>query len=164
MYWAAVGTGSYGVTIPIDNFSGGIASLLLFDGDKNLVSERKIYIPKENVELEIKPDKKKYSPRENVNIHVKITGPKGKPLVSVLNIAVEDEWISQFSDSMEANIPPPGQFLLDSWLSRYQTKYSADDIDLLMATRKSILQQLRDTGLNKRTMTTTKNLKAWWGK
>ena len=67
LYWAAVGTGTYGVTIPIDNFSGGIASLLLFDGDKNLVSERKIYIPKENVGLEVKLDKKKYAPRENIS-------------------------------------------------------------------------------------------------
>ncbi len=164
LYWAAVGTGTYGVTIPIDNFSGGIASLLLFDGDKNLVSERKIYIPKENVGLEVKLDKKKYAPRENVNIHVRIREPKGKPLVSVLNVAVEDEWISQFSDSMETSIPPPAQFLLDSWLSRYQTKYSADDIDLLMATRKSILQQLRDTDLNKENYDDNKKLKSLVGK
>ena len=164
LYWAAVGTGNYGITIPIDNFPGGIARLLLFDGNKNFVSERKIYIPKENAELEVKPDKKKYSPRENVNIHVRVTGPKGKPLVSVLNVAVEDEWISQFSDSMEANIPPPGPFLLDSWLGRYQTKYSADDIDLLMATRKSILQQLPDTGLNKEDYDDNKKLKTLVGK
>ena len=164
MYWAAVGTGSYGVTIPIDKFPGGIARLLLFDGDKNFVSERKIYIPKENAELEVKPDKKKYSPRENVNIHVRVTGPKGKPLISVLNVAVEDEWISQFSDSMEANIPPPGQFLLNSWLDRYQSKYSADDIDLLMATRKSILLQLPDTGWNKEDYDDNKKLKSLVGK
>ena len=149
LYWAAVGAGNYGITIPIDNFPGGIVRLLLFDGDKNLVRERKIYISKENAELEIKPDKKKYSPRENVTIHVKVKGSKGKPLVSVLNVAVEDEWISQFSDSMEADIPPTDEFLLDSWLNRYQTKYSADDIDLLMATRRSIFRQPPDTGLDK---------------
>ena len=150
LYYAAVGTGNYGITIPTDNFPGGIVRLLLFDEHKTLISERKIYIPKENVELEIKPDKKKYSERENVSVHIKVTGPNGKPLASVLNVAVQDEWIEQFSDSIEANtLPPSGEFLLDSWLNRYHIKYAADDIDLLMATKKSIFQQPPDTGLNK---------------
>jgi hypothetical protein len=145
LYYAAVGTGTYGIIIPLDNFPGGIVRLLLFDENKNLVSERKIYIPKENVELEIKPDKKKYVERENVNAHVKVTDPNGKPLASVLNVSVEDESIQQLSDSIEANtLPPSGILLVDGWLSRYHSKYAADDIDLLMTTKRSIFQQSPD--------------------
>jgi TonB-dependent Receptor Plug Domain len=150
LYYAAVGTGNYGITIPIDDFPGGIVRLLLFDKNKTLISERKIYIPKKKVGLEIKPDKKKYSERENVSVHIKVTGPDGKPLASELNVAVQDEWIEQLSDSIEANtLPPSDEFLLDSWLNRYHIKYSADDIDLLMATKKSIFQQSFPIGLNK---------------
>ena len=91
LYYAAVGTGSYGITIPIDNFPGGITRLLLFDGNNSLVSERDFYIPKENVGIEVKPDKKKSSNRENITLHLKITGTNGVPLASVVNIAVEDQ-------------------------------------------------------------------------
>ena len=150
LYWAAVGSGNYGITIPIDNFPGGIVRLLLFDENKNLVSERKIYIPKENVELEVKPDKNKYSPRENVNVHIKVSNSLGKPLVSELNVAVEDERVQKYSDSMEINAnSPPEQVLLNSWVNRSHEKYSDDDIDLLMVTKKSVFPSSVDTSLNK---------------
>ncbi|HEV8505660.1 MAG TPA: TonB-dependent receptor plug domain-containing protein [Chitinophagaceae bacterium] len=146
LYWAAVGAGSYGITIPTDNFPGGIVRLLLFDGKKNLVSERKIYIPKENVEIEVKPDKKRYSPRENVNLHLKISQPTREPLVSMLNIAVEDERVQKFSDSIETNgTAPPNELLFHSWLKRFKAKYSDDDIDLLMITRKPDFRPPFDT-------------------
>jgi TonB-dependent receptor-like protein len=152
LYWAAVGTGTYGITIPIGDFPGGIVRLLLFDGTKNLASERKIFVPKDNVEFEVKADKKKYSEREKVNLHIKLSQPTGEPLVSTLNVAVEDERIQKFSDSLEVNAtPPPNEFLFDSWLNRYRTKYSDDDIDLLMITRKSIFWPPSDTSVRENT-------------
>ena len=160
LYWAAVGAGSYGITIPIADFPGGVTRLLLFDGHKNLVGERKIFIPKENAELEVKPGKKEYSRRENAEIHIKTTGSSGKSIVSILNIAVEDERIQKFSDSMEITMnPPAGDFLLGSWLSRHHTKYSDDDIDLLMITRKSVLRQSLDTSRSKETVDYDDNTK-----
>ncbi|WP_018614737.1 TonB-dependent receptor [Segetibacter koreensis] len=150
LYYAAVGTGNFGLTIPIDRLPGGIARLLLFDENKNLVSERKIYIPKENVSVEIKPDKEQYSKRAPVNLHIKVSGPNGKPVASVINVAVEDAGIAQISDSIDANTPPPfDTFLLNNWLHRYHTKYSADDIDLLLATRKASFQQPSGKSINR---------------
>jgi hypothetical protein len=141
LYYAAVGTGNYGITIPIDNFPGGITRLLLFDGNNSLVSERDFYIPQENVDIEVMPDKRKSSSRENITLHLKITGTNGVPLASVLNIAVEDQEIQQLSDTVAASTAPPfNEFLLDHWLARYQAKYSLNDIDLLLTTRKSIFQ------------------------
>ncbi|QEC69172.1 hypothetical protein FRZ67_18330 [Panacibacter ginsenosidivorans] len=136
--YAAVGTGSYGITIPLENFPHGIARLLLFDENKQLLSERKIYVPKEDVQIEIKPGKKKYDARENAAIHIKLTDPNSNPVAASLNVAVQDEWISQFADSIEVDAPPPSnELLLDKWVQLNNSKYSADDIDLLMATLTS---------------------------
>ena len=149
LYFAAMGSGSYGITIPTGNFPGGIVRLLLFKDNKTLVSERQIYIPKQNVIPEINTDKKKYAGRENVQAHIKMTGPDGKPLKSALNVSVQSEWMQQFSDSIDANtIPRSDEFLLDAWISKYPAKYSADDIDLLLAAGKAISRQPADTGSN----------------
>jgi hypothetical protein len=133
--YAAVGTGNYGITIPLENFPGGIARLLLFDENKQLLSERKIYVPKEDVQVELKPGRKKYDARDNAAIHIKLTGPNGDPIAASLNVAVQDEWISQFADSITADaLPPSNELLLDKWLALNNTKYSTEDLDLLMTT------------------------------
>jgi TonB-dependent SusC/RagA subfamily outer membrane receptor len=145
LYYAAVGNGNYAVDIPIQKLPGGIVRLLLFNDDKKLIAERKIYIPKEAVALEIKSDKEEYSKRDNIKLHIKAAGTDGGPVASVLNVAVEDESIQRLSDTMEFTMPPASNEFFESWLARYQTKYSADDIDLLLVTRKSILSQSFDT-------------------
>ena len=148
VYFAAVGAGEYGITIPTDNFPGGVVRLLLFKENKTLVSERKIYIPKQNVVAEIKSDKNKYPGREKVEVHIKLTGPEGKPLTAALNVAVQSEGLEQFQGIEASTVPPPGEILLDGWLSRYSANYSAEDIDRLLVTRKSISQRPADSGLS----------------
>src|SRR4030095_12793938 len=62
---------------------------------------------------------------------------------------VQSEWMQQFSDSIDANtIPRSDEFLLDAWISKYPAKYSADDIDLLLAAGKATSRQPADTGSN----------------
>ncbi len=140
LYYAAAVTGNYGITIPIDSIPGGIVRLLLYDSNKNLVSERKIYIAKENVGLEIKPDKKTYNAREKVNLHVKLTGPHNKPVLSILTVAVNKEMVARLSNDMDEDMAPPSNtFLLDTWLDKYKTKFSEEDIDLVLVTKKSLL-------------------------
>jgi len=148
VYFAAVGAGEYGITIPTDNFPGGVVRLLLFKENKTLVSERKIYIPKQNVVAEIKTDKNKYTGREKVLVHIKLTGPEGNPLTAALNVAVQSEGLEQFQGIEASTVPPPGEILLDGWLSRYSANYSAEDIDRLLVTRKSISQRPADSGLS----------------
>jgi len=137
--YAAVGTGTYGITIPLDNFPGGINSILLFDDQQHLLAERKIFINKDNYELSIKANKKNYAARENATLNIEIKDTEGKPLESAMNIAVEDAWLTQLSDSIEINnLPPSDEFLLNKWLTLYHDKYSATDIDLLMVAAKSL--------------------------
>ena len=149
LLYAAVGTGSYGITILIDNFPAGVVRLLLFDDKNNVLSERRFYIPPKNSAVTVTPDRKKYAARENVNVHVKVSSPAGKPIMSVLNIAVEDESVQQLSDSIETtSLPPPDGLLFEKWLNRYHEKYTAAEIDELMATRKSASVDTSETSLN----------------
>jgi TonB-dependent SusC/RagA subfamily outer membrane receptor len=135
--YAAVGSGTYGITIPLNNFPGGINTLLLFDEQQHLLAERKIFISKDNYQLSIKANKKNYAARENAMLDIKVTGINGKPVTTALNIAVEDAWFAQLSDSLAINDPPPNDaFYLNNWLNLYHTKYAPADIDLLMVTAK----------------------------
>ncbi|MEP7320162.1 MAG: hypothetical protein ABI921_15505, partial [Panacibacter sp.] len=137
--YAAVGTGTYGTTIPLNNFPGGISSLLLFDEQQHLLAERKIFISKDNYELAIKANKRNYAAREAAAIDIKVTNNERKPVATVLSIAVEDAWLTQLSDSIEVNnLPPQDEFLLSNWLAIYHDKYTQADIDLLMVTIKSL--------------------------
>ncbi|MGC4037184.1 MAG: TonB-dependent receptor plug domain-containing protein [Chitinophagaceae bacterium] len=137
LYYAAVGSGSYGTSIPVSGFPTGVVRLLLFDNNKNLVDERKIFIPGESSVVTINPDKKKYAVREKVDLHVKVTNDKGKPLVSILNVAIQNEWIDKFSDSISLSaMPPSDNLLIEKWLNDNNGKYSDDDLDILMITRK----------------------------
>jgi hypothetical protein len=113
--------------------------LLLFDDQQHLLAERKIFITKDNYELSINANKKNYTARENAALDIKIKDAEGKPLESAMNIAVEDAWLTQLSDSIEINnLPPSDQVLLNKWLTLYHDKFSATDIDLLIVTSKSV--------------------------
>ena len=136
--FAAVGSGTYGITIPLDNFPGGINSLLLLDDKQHLLAERKIFIDKTVYELSVKANKKNYNERENAILDIKIKDINGKPIKSSLNIAVEDAWFAQLSDSIEMNeLPPSNEFELNKFLTQYHDQFSAADIDLLMVASKS---------------------------
>lgn len=140
--YAAVGNGTYGTKISLEKFPGGISSLLLFDEHENLLDERMIYIDKENYKAEIKPDKANYATRENVILDIKVTDEDREPLAASLNISVQDAWIAELSDSLEADdSAPTDKFFLDNWLNKNHNNLSATDIDLLMVSAKSFKQK-----------------------
>ncbi len=68
--FAGVGKGNYELNIPVAAFPGGIATLVLFNAKKQPVSERSVYINKENAKVSIKTDKPNYQGRENVKLEV----------------------------------------------------------------------------------------------
>ena len=71
--YAAVGSGIYGINIPLTNFPGGITSFLLFDQQHRLLAERKIYIDKQNFQLDITSGQSNYAARESVNLNINIS-------------------------------------------------------------------------------------------
>jgi len=130
--FAGIGRGACQVDIPVSDFPGGVATLLLFDENKHLVSERKVFIDKQNYTLDIKTDKPNYAARDKANMAIHVTDAAGRPVVASLNIAVEDDRVMNMSDVVESDSLQPVNLSLDDWLKRDRNKLTKEDIDLLM--------------------------------
>lgn len=120
--FASVGRGMYELNIPLAAFPSGVARLMLFNAAKQLVSERDIYVPKNDIVTNVTTDKEKYGPREAVRLTINVANAFANPLQSVLCVAVNDSrmvvpWSNNFTDSL--------------------AKYSTSDADLFMLTSKS---------------------------
>ncbi|MEP6682470.1 MAG: hypothetical protein ABJA35_04385 [Parafilimonas sp.] len=107
--FAANGQGMYEFDVPLTNFLSGVANLLLFNEQGQLLSGRNIYISKNNVNVTVKTDKENYGARENVNMSISITDNTGKPVLATLSVAVNDsrvtDSINNFNEDPFANIP-----------------------------------------------------------
>ena len=130
--FAGIGRGMCQVNIPLANFPGGMATLLLYNEDKQLVSERTIFVDKDNYRLDVTTDKKNYHAKDRVGMYVSVKDANGQPLVAALNIAVEDDRVMKLSDKLDQDTLPTPTLSLDDWLKRYRTKLSAAEKDLLM--------------------------------
>ncbi len=152
--YAAVGTGTYGIDIPLDNFAGGIATFLLVDDKQHILSERKIFIDKENYDVKMQSGQAAYKPRENVALDFTVTDANGLPLQSVLSISVQPAELAQLADSVESGeLPLPNRLLLTSWLNANAYKYSKADIDMIMMTLHSTYKKSETVpDLNKEAM------------
>lgn len=135
--FAGVGKGMYRVNIPVANFPGGIATLLLFDANSHLLSERKVFINKDNYSIQVVPGKTNYTAREKAHVDIDVTDADGKPMVAALSIAVQDNRLMQMSDDINpGTIPPVAQYEMGDWLKLNKNNISADDIDLIMLAQK----------------------------
>ncbi len=130
--FAGVGRGMCQVNIPLANFPGGIATLLLFNEDKQLVSERKVFIDKDNYRLEITTDKQNYHAKDRVGLYASVRDAAGQPQVAALNISVEDDRVMRLSDKLDQDTLPTPTLSLDDWLKRHKHSLTAEEKDLLM--------------------------------
>jgi hypothetical protein len=121
--YSAIGKGMYDAEIPLNNFSHGVARLILFNTKKQLLSERDIFIKKENYHISISTDKDNYGARENVKVDVTLTDKNNKPLLATLAFSVTD---LRVSDTI------PDDFMNDTLES-----FSVQDADLVMLTHKN---------------------------
>ena len=121
--YSAIGKGMYEMQIPLNNFSHGISKLLLFNTKNQLLSERDIFIKKENYQIRVNTDKDNYGARENVKVDVRLTDKNNEPLLAALAIAVTD---LRVSDTM------PDDFMDDTLKS-----FSVENADLVMLTHKN---------------------------
>ena len=92
--FAGVGMGMYELNISVANFPGGVASLLLFNTQKQLVSERNIYIDKKDVVVNISTGSQTYLARENVRLNIDVADAAGRPLPATLAVSVVDSRIA----------------------------------------------------------------------
>ena len=120
--FAAKGNGIYTATIPTASFPGGVARLLLFNEKQQLLSERDVYIHKQDVNIIITADKESYAGRENVQLSIQVKDGGNQPLLSSLTVAVTDDRIEDSS----------ARTLNEDTLAGL----SAADVDLVMLTRQ----------------------------
>jgi hypothetical protein len=123
--FAGIGRGMYELNIPVSNFPGGIAKLVLFNSKKELISERNIYLNKKNVTVNIDADRQNYSARENAKLDVSVTDGTGKPLPATLSVLVLDTRITDTSNN---------------FYNEKLNSLSNDDADLVMLTQKPGIQ------------------------
>ena len=128
--FAAVGKGMYSLSIPASNFPGGVASLLLFNGAKSLLSERKVFIGQNNYTVSLKANKKNYAARDKVELNLLVKDANDEPLPASLNISVQDERMQTLSDALETDTLQPAASL-NEWLTNHPTIAPAD-VDMLM--------------------------------
>jgi hypothetical protein len=95
--YSAVGKGMYEVEIPLNNFSHGVSHLILFNNRNQLLSERDIFIKKENYHINIQLNKDNYGAREHVRMDISISDQNNKPLLAALALAVTDMRLSDTS-------------------------------------------------------------------
>jgi len=135
--FAGIGRGMYQVDIPTANFPGGVVTLLLFDASQHLLSERKVFIDKDNINIQITTNKKNYTARDKAHVSIDVKDAAGNPLIASLNIAVQDNRLLQVSDEVKSDtIQPLQTYEMEDWLKHNHSFFSAADIDLLMLAQK----------------------------
>jgi len=128
--FAAAGTDNYRINIPKSNFSSGKASILLFDDQQRVISERNIYIEAPDLHVSVSADKENYGPREKVNLRFSTDGLSGTPLRSLLSLSVTDYHSGKViddhfkDDDIVVSDLPHG-------------KYSPEERDLMMLVQKT---------------------------
>ncbi len=92
--FAASGTNMYDVIIPKANFPKGKATLFLFNDEKQIVSQRSIYIDTGFTSVAIKTDKSAYGAREKVKLDLSVSAAEDRPLGALLTLSVTDDHFS----------------------------------------------------------------------
>ena len=88
--FAGVGERMYEVEIPKKNFPQGQATLVLFDKDEHLLSERSIYVDSNSTVVNMKADKENYQARQNAVLNFSVTDADNHPELSLLSVSVTD--------------------------------------------------------------------------
>lgn len=139
--FTAMGKGMYAVNIPKANFPAGIADLFLFDENQVMVSRRKLFISKETAMVTMETDKKDYFGRSSVKLSLGITDTNGKPLPSLLSVAVVDQQLLSTS-----TVPSFQNYVLKSseglfWQNRFPYKeLTAEEKDAFLVSDNSPLE------------------------
>jgi hypothetical protein len=91
--------------LPEDDFPEGIAQITLYDDNAKPLSERLIYIEKNNdVDVTISADKPNYLPKEKVNLEIVAKNKQGTPIIASFSLAATDANGSNNSQDKGINI------------------------------------------------------------
>jgi hypothetical protein len=136
--FAAVGIDMYDFTISKDKFPAGKTTFLLFDENKQLISERDIFIS-DLKKIIITADRKEYNAREKVKLEI-FTGDSSRPqAIALLSLAVTDDNIAGTNNFMEDQISEIKNDNIDFLQQRdsISKNYTPEQWDLIMLTQKN---------------------------
>ncbi len=94
--FASVGSDMYVVNIPKSRFPEGSATLLLFDDQGKIESQRSVYIPRKDIDVDLRTNKENYGPREKVDLSVSLDSTDNKNEMALLSVAVTDDHLVNF--------------------------------------------------------------------
>ena len=132
------------VQLPKADFSEGISQLTLFDETNKPISERLIFVNKnEQLNIALVPDKIMYKNREKIELIITTTNPQGQPVAANVSLAAVDARLAPEADSNSATIvshlllssdltgmiEQPGYYFDPTHTSRWQ------QLDLLLMTQ-----------------------------
>jgi TonB-dependent receptor-like protein len=139
--FAAVGRDMYDFTLPKEKFPDGKTTLLLFNEDRKIVSERNIYIEKNNPGIVISTDKEKYAAREKAKLDIETFNSNKMPALALLSLVVTDDSLakepvatSRLAEMRNDNIELPLAIHHSDTLTPV---YSPEQWDLIMLTQKN---------------------------
>ncbi|MFD2573939.1 TonB-dependent receptor plug domain-containing protein [Spirosoma soli] len=93
------------VSLPRKEFPEGVTQLTLFDETNKPVSERLVFVNKdEQINIALTPAKKTYKNRERVDLAITTTDNTGKPVPANLSLAALDSQLAPEADSNEATL------------------------------------------------------------
>ena len=139
--FAGIGTGSYEVNIPEYRFPYGVADFLLFDEQQHLLSERKLFISGNALQVAVVPDKPVYAARQKAQLDISVTHADNRPLVSSMYVNVKDSSIAgKIQLSVDGKLPDELPDI-NQWTLMDQS-YDADELDLMMMTQKSSFKKI----------------------
>lgn len=143
--FAGIGTGSYEVVIPEYRFPYGVADFLLFDEQQHLLSERKLFIPGNRLQVVVAPDKPVYAARQKVQLNISIADADNRPLVASMYVNVTD---SSMVDIIHPIVNNKQQVDVLSDINQWTVMdqpYTEEELDLLMLTQKRSFKQIVNT-------------------
>jgi hypothetical protein len=137
--YAAMGKDMYTFGIAKNSFPEGKATLLLFNAEQKILSQRDIYIKKSNSALTIAADRTSYGPRQKVNLSVTTNETENLHVSdAILSIAVTNDHAGNENIEQKImerikdyNIVFPGKDMTDSEIN----SYSNDHWDMIMLTQ-----------------------------
>ena len=93
------------IQLPRAEFPEGIAQLTLFDETHKPISERLIFVNKdERINIGLVSTKKSYKNREKIDLTITTTTPEGKPAPANLSLAAVDSLLAPEADSSGTSI------------------------------------------------------------
>ena len=95
--FAAIGHGLYMMDVPENKFPEGIATFYLFDQHMKYLSERSVFIKRNDLQVKTSLDKNNYHKREKVTLNISITNSSERLIPSLFSVSVIDTAFANIS-------------------------------------------------------------------